>query len=53
MDEMKVPIDDLYEFALPQLDKIQLKENVHFSPTGSEVLAQQVVKSIGPHLPKK
>ena len=53
MDEMKVPIDDLYEFALPQLDKIQLKENVHFSPAGSEVLAQQVVKSIEQFLPKK
>ncbi len=53
MDEMNVPIDDLYEFALPQLDKIQLKENVHFSPVGSEVLAQQVVKSIEQHLPKK
>ncbi|MBC7820769.1 MAG: sulfatase-like hydrolase/transferase [Planctomycetaceae bacterium] len=53
MDEMKVPIDDLYEFALPQLDKIQLKQTVHFSPAGSEVLAQQVVKSIEQHLPKK
>jgi arylsulfatase len=53
MDELQVPIDDLYEFALPQLDKIQLKENVHFSPAGSEVLAQQVVKSIEQHLPKK
>ena len=53
MDELQVPIDDLYEFALPQFDKIQLKENVHFSPAGSEVLAQQVVKSIEQHLPKK
>ena len=53
MDEMKVPTDDLYEFALPQLDKIQLTKNVHFSPGGSEVLAQQVVKSIEQHLPKK
>ena len=53
MNEFQVPIDDLYEFSLPQLDKIQLKENVHFSPKGSEVLAQQVVKSIEQHLPKK
>lgn len=53
MDEMQVPIDDLYEFALPQLDKIQLKENVHFSPAGSDVLATQVVKSIQQFLPKK
>ena len=53
MEEMQVPIDDLYEFALPQLDKIQLKENVHFSPGGSEVLAQQVVKSLEKHFSKK
>jgi acyl-CoA thioesterase-1 len=53
MDEMRVPINDLYEFALPQLDKIQLKENVHFTPAGSEVLAGQVVKSIEESLPKK
>lgn len=53
MGDMNVPMNDLYEFALPQLEKIQLKENVHFSPAGSDVLAQQVVKSIEPHLPKK
>lgn len=53
MDESQIPINDLYEFALPQLDKIQLKENVHFSPAGSDVLAQQVVKSITSFLPKK
>ncbi|TXT37504.1 MAG: arylsulfatase A family protein [Planctomycetota bacterium] len=53
MDDLQVPIDDLYEFSLPQLDKIQLKENVHFSPAGSEVLARQVVKSIELQLPKK
>ena len=53
MDELQVPIDDLYEFSLPQLDKIQLKENVHFSPDGSESLARQVAKSIELHLPKK
>jgi len=41
-----IAIDDLYEFALPQLDKIQLPANVHFSPEGSAVLARQVAASI-------
>jgi len=53
MDEAKIPIDDLHAFALPQLAKIQLAKNVHFTPAGSEELARQVVKSIEPHLPKK
>ena len=46
MDEHGVAIDDLYEFALPQLSKIQLPKNVHFSEAGSAVLAEQVVKTI-------
>ncbi|MFW6438096.1 MAG: SGNH/GDSL hydrolase family protein, partial [Armatimonadota bacterium] len=46
MREHSVAIDDLYEFALPQLKMIQLPENVHFSPEGSEVLARQVAESI-------
>ena len=41
-----VAIDDLYAFAQPQLAKIQLKANVHFSPQGSKILASQVAKSI-------
>ncbi len=46
MREHSVAIDDLYEFALPQLKIIQLPENVHFSPEGYEVLARQVAESI-------
>jgi acyl-CoA thioesterase-1 len=46
MKENDVAIDDLYGFALPQLAKIQLKANVHFSPEGSKILAEQVAKSI-------
>ena len=49
----QVAIDDLGEFARPQLDKIQLPANVHFSPAGSAVLAEQVAKSIRAALPKK
>jgi lysophospholipase L1-like esterase len=46
MREHSVAIDDLYEFALPQLEVIQLPENVHFPPEGSEILARQVTESI-------
>lgn len=46
MREHSVAIDDLYAFALPQLDKIQKPRNVHFTPKGSEVLARQVAASI-------
>ena len=41
-----IPTDDLYAFALPQLDKIQRSADVHFTPEGSKVLAGQVAKTI-------
>ena len=41
-----VPINDLYSFALPRLKEIQRDSNVHFNPQGSELLAEQVAKSI-------
>jgi acyl-CoA thioesterase-1 len=46
MHEHSVVIDNLYEFALPQLKVIQKPENVHFTASGSEVLARQVAESI-------
>lgn len=46
MREHAISMDDLYEFALPQLDTIQRPENVHFSEEGSKVLARQVAESI-------
>jgi acyl-CoA thioesterase-1 len=46
MDAEEIAIDDLYAFALPQLDEIQRPANVHFTPEGSKVLAEQVAKSI-------
>lgn len=45
-DEHGLAIDDLYRFALPQLEKIQLPNNVHFTPDGSRLLAKQVTESI-------
>ncbi len=47
-----IVIDDLYAFTKPQLDKVQLPKNVHFSSDGSKVLAGQVVKTITEQLAK-
>lgn len=41
-----IPTDDLYSFANKQLTKIQRPKNVHFTPAGSKVLAEQVSKTI-------
>ena len=46
MKQHGVPINDLYSFALPRLKEIQRDSNVHFNPQGSELLAEQVAKSI-------
>lgn len=41
-----IAIDDLYNFALPQIKQIQLPNDVHYTKEGYSVLAQQVTKSI-------
>jgi len=46
MEKHGVAIDDLCAFALPRLKEIQLPRNVHFTPAGSKLLAQQVADSI-------
>jgi len=53
MDDLKVETNDLYSFALPKLKEIQQPVNVHFSPAGSAVLAEQVAAEIEKRLPKK
>ncbi len=53
MDENGVAIDDLYTFALPQIEKIQLKANVHYTGEGYGELAKQVASSIEAALPAK
>lgn len=52
MAENKIPIDDLYAYALPRLKEIQQPVNVHFTGEGSKTLARQVVKSIKAALDK-
>ena len=46
MQENGVAIDDLYAFAKPKLKDIQRPVNVHFTPQGSQLLAQEVAKHI-------
>lgn len=46
MKENGIKINDLYSFALPKLKDIQRPHNVHFTREGSEVLAQQVARTI-------
>ncbi|MCS6852724.1 MAG: SGNH/GDSL hydrolase family protein [Gemmataceae bacterium] len=52
MEEEGVRINDLYAFALPRLKEIQRPANVHFTDKGSEVLAEQVARSIQAALKK-
>lgn len=47
MKENNIAVNDLYAFAKPQLQKIQIQPaNVHFTKEGSEVLAGEVVKAV-------
>lgn len=50
MQRHSIPIDDLYNFALPRLAEIQLPVNVHYTKPGYEALAGQVAKSITENL---
>ena len=45
LDE-RIMIDELYAFALPQLEELQRVQNVHFTEAGSSALAEQVAESI-------
>lgn len=47
MARHEVPVNDLYAFALPQLESIQRPRDVHFTKEGSQLLAEQVAKHIG------
>ncbi|MBM4085754.1 MAG: hypothetical protein FJ272_13275 [Planctomycetes bacterium] len=45
--EEGVAVNDLWAFAKPQLEKLQIPRNVHFHAVGSAALATQVAQSIG------
>jgi len=53
MKEHGIAVDDLYGLSIGKLEKIQRPANVHFTPEGSRMLAEQVVKSISRQLKKK
>lgn len=46
MKEAGIPTHDLYAFALERLPQIQLPADVHFTPAGSAVLAEDVARAI-------
>jgi acyl-CoA thioesterase-1 len=46
MKQVGIPIDDLYTLCKPRLQEIQRPANVHFTPDGSQVLAEQAAKMI-------
>jgi acyl-CoA thioesterase-1 len=46
MEREGIPVEDLYGFALPQLERIQKPANVHFTTEGSRVLAQKVAETL-------
>ncbi|MDE2890085.1 MAG: DUF1080 domain-containing protein [Gemmatimonadota bacterium] len=46
MNQPGISTNDLYAFALPRLQELQLSENVHFTQEGSKRLADQVARAI-------
>jgi len=46
MNKNKITINDLYTFAKPRLDEIQLPNNVHFNDNGYRELADKVIDRI-------
>ncbi|MBI3857296.1 MAG: SGNH/GDSL hydrolase family protein [Planctomycetes bacterium] len=53
MDENGIATDDLYAFALPKLQEIQLISNVHYNPQGYQALGGEVARVIQTALEKK
>jgi len=48
-----VTVNDLYGFALPQLEKLQQPKNVHFTAEGSKALGEHVAEVIAEALEEK
>ena len=46
-----IPVNDLFSFASPHLEKIQRPKDVHFTPEGSALLASEVTREIVRALP--
>ncbi|WOO40844.1 SGNH/GDSL hydrolase family protein [Rubellicoccus peritrichatus] len=50
MGKHGILVNDLYSFAMPRLEEIQIKDNVHFHAQGSEELAKQNYSVLAPLL---
>ncbi len=50
MHSNQISINDLYTHAKPKLDQLQRPENVHFTPEGSQFLANRVANAISSKL---
>src|SRR5262245_8519549 len=53
MQELRVPVNDLYAVAFGRLSELQQPANVHFTPAGYRALAERVAANIRAALPKK
>lgn len=53
MQENGIAIDDLYEFTLPNIAKLQGGDKVHFTAVGNEALGKKVSEEIRKALPAK
>lgn len=53
MKEEEVAVNDLYTFAADRLKDIQIPANVHFTPKGSQALAERVAAALEKALPRK
>ncbi len=52
MKKHQVQVNDLYSFVKPQMEKLMIKKNVHFTDEGSRALAGEVVRFIKPVIMK-
>jgi arylsulfatase A len=50
MNDRGIRVHDLFAFCRPQLDKLQLPKNVHFSAAGSQALGREVARVIAEEL---
>lgn len=52
MRENDIPINDLHAWISPRFEELQMPQDLHYQPEGSEFLAEKVAVEIGKHLRK-
>lgn len=53
MSDRGIRVNDLFSFCMPQLERLQLPKNVHFTAPGSKALAAEVARVIEEELARK